>query len=271
MKIQLKTCMGALLATAALAPVSLHADTADSWDFGLSIYGWFPDISGTTNFPVQPGGGDFTIGIGDILDNLEFTFQGSFDARKGRWGFVSDVIYMDVGNTNRSVNSGTIGGSQLPWEIDGTIGFSMQSLIWTNAAYYRVVDESDKTFDILLGARYADVEQTLNWSLTGEIGNTPLPGREGKNVVGDSYWDAIIGIRGVLAFGPEDRWYIPYVADVGTGDSDVTWQVAGGLGYRFNWGDLIGVWRHMEYDLPSDAAMASMDFNGPAVGAIFRW
>ena len=41
--------------------------------------------------------------------------------------------------------------------------------------------------------------------------------------------------------------------------------------YRFNWGDIAGFWRYMEYDLPSDAALGSMDFNGPAVGAIFRW
>ena len=271
MKKPLNTVMGALLVSAALMPVSLHADTNDSWDFGLSVYGWFPDISGTTNFPVQPGGGDFTIGIGDILDNLEFTFQGSFDMRKGRWGVVTDLIYMDVGSTNRNVNSGTIGGSQLPYEINGTLGFGMESWIWTTAAYYRVVDEPDKSFDILAGARYADVEQVLKWSLTGDIGNTPLPGREGSVVVGGSYWDAVVGIRGRLAFGAEDRWYVPYVADIGTGDSDKTFQLAAGLGYRFNWGDIAGFWRYMEYDLPSDAALGSMDFNGPAVGAIFRW
>ena len=72
----------ALLLSAVLLPAAAPADEDDSWAFGASINGWFPDISGTTQFP-NGGSGDFTVGIGDILDNLEFVFQGSFDARKG--------------------------------------------------------------------------------------------------------------------------------------------------------------------------------------------
>jgi hypothetical protein len=35
-----------------------------------------------------------------------------------------------------------------------------------------------------------------------------------------------------------EHWYLPYYADIGTGDSDLTWQLFGGIGYMFNWGDI---------------------------------
>lgn len=258
------------LFSAALLPASLSADSTDSWEFGASIYGWFPDISGTTNIPLTDGEG-FTIGIGDILDNLQFTFQGSFDARKGNWGLLTDVIYMDLGNSKSDVRNGTIGGSQLPWDLNGEVGFDMKSWIWTTAGYYRMVDESNKSFDFVAGVRYLDVEQGLDWSFSGDIGGTPLPGRTGSVTLGNSYWDFIVGLRGNLAFGQNNKWFIPYYVDIGTGDSDMTWQALAGLGYRFNWGEVAAVWRYLDYDLPSGKPIADMNFSGPAVGVILRW
>ncbi len=73
------------------------AAQGDAWQVGLSIYSWFTDISGETVF-AEPGG-DFEIGVENILDNLEFTFMGILDVRKGRWGLLNDLIYMDVEGT----------------------------------------------------------------------------------------------------------------------------------------------------------------------------
>lgn len=253
-----------------MMPVALSADSDDAWQYGLSIYGWFPDISGTTAFPIAPGE-DFTVSISDILDNLEFTFQGSFDARKGRWGMIADVIYLDLGKSDQETREGTIGGSRIPADVTAKLGFDMKSWITTAAGYYRFVDDSNKSFDLVFGLRYADVSQKLKWNLSGNIGNLPVQGPVGSAKISASYWDAIIGMRGHLGFGQSGNWYIPYYADIGTGDSDLTWQAAAGLGYRFNWGEIAGVWRYMDYDLPSGKAMGDMDFSGPAVGAVFRW
>lgn len=266
---KLNRLISTLVVSAVLAPMSLFADTSDEWQFGAAIYGWFPDISGTTNVPI--GDGEFTIGVSDILDNLEFTFQGSFDARKGNWGFFSDVIYMDIGATKKSVRDGTVGDTQLPWEINGEFGVGMKSLIWTNVGYYRLVEDSNKSFDMLAGVRYADVDQDISWSLTGDIGQTPLPGREGEVSVGDTLWDIVVGFRGQVSFGAENKWFIPYYADIGTGDADLTYQLAGGIGYRFNWGGIAAMYRYMEYDVASGKPIDTMDFSGPAVGAVFRW
>jgi hypothetical protein len=260
----------ALLLSAVLLPAAAPADDGDSWEFGAGIYGWFPDISGRTEFP-NGGGGDFTIGIGDILDNLEFTFQAMFDARKGNWGFFTDVVYLDVSKSEQNLREGTIGGTQIPADVTASVRFDMKSLIWTAAGYYRMVDREGAFFDVLAGLRYADLEQSLSWSLSGNIGQLPLPGREGGAKLAPDYWDFILGLRGRGVFGQNGTWFIPYYADFGTGDSDLTVQAFAGIGYAFSWGEVVGGWRYLEYDPPSDAPIREIDFSGPLVGVAFRW
>jgi len=71
----------------ALLPTGVMANEQDSWQFGASIYGWFPDISGLTSFTPPSGGGDFEIVFDQTLENVKFTFKGAFDVRKRRTGF----------------------------------------------------------------------------------------------------------------------------------------------------------------------------------------
>jgi hypothetical protein len=270
MNSSLKKVISIFSLSVALLPNIVCADTTEDWEFGLSIYGWFPDISGTTSFPTG-GGGDFTVPIGDILDNLSFTFQGSFDARKGHWGMFTDVVYMDLGKKKSLLNEGSIGGNDWPVDITAKVGFDMKSWIVTAAGYYRLVDQPKHTFDMVAGLRYMDVSQSLDWSINGNVGEIPLPERDGGSKVGATYWDAIVGMRGRLALGQNNTWYMPYYLDIGTGDSDFTWQAVGGIGYAFKWGELAAVYRYLSYDLPSSTPIADMDFSGPEIGAVFRW
>jgi hypothetical protein len=271
MKATCKFAIGTALLSAAMFPACAIADSGDSWEFGLSIYGWFPDLSGRTSFTPPQGDGEFTVEIGDILDNLKFTFQGSFDARKGNWGLFTDVIYMDLDKSKSNIKDGVIGPRDLPYEITGSASFDMKSLIWTTAAYYRMFEERSSSFDLLVGVRYADVEQSLKWQIEGDIEASPFPGPEGEAKLDGDSLDAIIGIRGRFFLGQSDKWFFPYYADIGTGDSNFTWQAAAGIGYAFNWGEIAGVWRYLDYDQPEGKPLADLNFSGPAVGAVLRW
>jgi hypothetical protein len=261
--------MTLLLSTGALAQQT--ASENDYWQFGVSIYGWFPDISGETSF-TQPGGtSDFKIDIGDILDNLEFTMMGMFDARKGRWGILTDLIYMDVGDSQTSTREATIGGIELPVNASANVDLDLKSWIWTLTGYYRAIDQPGMTLDVVAGARYLDIEQKVNWVITGNVGSIPVPDRTGAAEANLTNWDALIGLRGRFVFGAQNSWFVPYYLDVGTGDSDFTWQGIAGLGYAFRWCEVVAVWRYLYYDLSSREAIDDMNFSGPAVGATFRW
>ena len=67
--------------------------------------------------------------IDNILDNLEFTLMGTFDVRKGRWGFVTDAIYMDVGNSKTGTREASIGRNQIPIDATANVNLDIESLI----------------------------------------------------------------------------------------------------------------------------------------------
>jgi hypothetical protein len=126
----------------ALSPANAHAgETTDEWQVAGSLYGWFPDIEGDTRL------GAFGVDIGAILDNLEFTFQGAFDARRGRWGVATDVIYLDVRASDANVRSGTVGSTQSPVDVRAQAELEMESWIWSAAGDYRALDRSGQTVD----------------------------------------------------------------------------------------------------------------------------
>ena len=71
-------------AMTAVAPAQAQIQE-DKWTFQAVVYGYFPDIGGSTKFPERTGGSTIDVDIGKILSNLNFTFMGEFEARKGRW------------------------------------------------------------------------------------------------------------------------------------------------------------------------------------------
>jgi hypothetical protein len=258
-----------LASTGALA--QQPAGEIDSWQFGVSIYGWFPDIAGQTAFTPPGGSSDFEIDIENILDNLEFTLMGTFDVRKGRWGFLTDAIYMDVGNSKTGVREASIGRNQLPVDATANVSLDMESLIWTLAGYFRALNQTGLTLDVLAGARYLDVEQKVSWNVTGAVDSIPVPDRTGAANASLNNWDAVIGVKGRFAFGAKKAWFVPWYLDVGAGESDLTWQGVAGLGYAFRWGEVAAAWRYLYYDLPSGRAIKDMSFSGPEIGVTFRW
>ena len=78
-------------------------------------------------------------------------------------------------------------------------------------------------------------------------------------------------MKGQVKFGEDKKWFVPYYLDVGTGDSDLTWQAMLGAGYAFDWGDLVAVWRYLDYDMPSGDLIESLDANGAAIGVTFHF
>lgn len=260
------------LCAGALPAVADAQSMDDKWQFQAIIYGYLPDIGGKTSFPERNGTSSININVDQILSNLNFTFMGTFEARKGRWGMFTDLIYLDVSGDKSNARNFTIGGRDIPASLNANLDLNVKGTVWTIAGEYSVVSDPSTVFDVLAGARLLDMKQTLSYGFNADIGPYVGPARSGSSSVNLSYWDAIVGVKGRFAFGANREWFIPYYADVGTGQSDLTWQVFGGVGYTFSkWGSVLAGWRYLDYNFKSSSPVESVNFNGPMIGVAFTW
>jgi hypothetical protein len=150
------------VASTALAPVRASGQASDDWKWQAAVYGYLPDIGGTTRFPVSGSGSGVTVDAEKIVDSLKFTFMGPLEGRRGSWGVFTDVIYMD-------------GGGHLP-----------------------AVRGREGARGLVFGTRLLDIDQALRCELSGIIGSRPLPGRTAQSEVSLSNWDANVGARRYL-------------------------------------------------------------------------
>lgn len=260
---------GPLLAAAlaAAAPLSAGAQgMADGWEFEVSVYGWFPGISGTTSFPPNGSGPSIDVSMGDVIDALKFAFMGSFEARKGQWGLWTDLVYADFGASHQTTF--TVRPPNLPAvPVQADAQLDIKSWIWTLTGLYGLKADNEGTMDLLFGVRLLDMTNTLGWSLAGPGPINP----SGSKEVSASYWDGVVGLKGRARLGAERKWFVPYYVDVGTGESKLTWQVNAGIGYQFDWGSVLATWRYLDYDFKSDSKVQSLSFNGPTIGVAFKF
>jgi hypothetical protein len=254
----------------AMPAVSRAEGSSDDWSFSATIYGWLPSIDGNLSVPVKTGGASVGVDPSAILDALNFTFMGMFEADKGRWGAATDLIYLDLGSSKKKVKDFTVGEAGLPASATVDASLDMTGWLWTLDGTYLVVDDADHPVKLLAGARMLDLSTDVKWKLEGDTTGVPLE-REGSGEASDTVWDAIVGVKGRAAFGDDKKWFVPYYLDVGTGDSDLTWQGFLGVGYAFDWGDLVGVWRYLDYNMPSGDAIEDLNFSGAAIGATFHF
>jgi len=258
-------CVGALSSGSAAAQ-----SLSDEWRFRAFVYMWAPRITTTVTFP----GGNVAhseLKFHDILDHLKMTGMGSLEAQKGRWGAFTDVVYMNLGGTKTTTRDATINGVPLPVGVTANTGLDLKSWIWTLAASYRVQSTAESEMDVFAGARMLTLEPRLTWNFNVDVGPFVGPGRAGSSTVKQTDWDAIIGLKGRAGFGANREWFIPYYVDIGTGDTDLTWQGSAGIGYIYPWGEVIATWRYLDYKFKKSSKVNYLTVNGPVLGVAFRW
>jgi len=239
------------------------AQEADTWEFDLSIYGWYAGIDSSIKLPNSPATGQSTtIDASDILANLEMIFMGGLDARYNRWSVITDVIYMDVGAEDNQ----TLVVEPQGVPVNGSVNLDLASWVLHGGIGYDVVQAERGTLAVVGGVRYltADVDVTLG--VTGPLGLVQRSPEQSGSV---AVLDGIIGMRGVIKLN--ENWYLPYFADIGTGGSNLTWQALFGVGYRFSWGDVKFAYRYIGYDFDDDSVLQDLSLSGPLLGVSFRF
>ena len=228
-------------------------------------------IGGQTTFPADTSGPSVSVDLDNYFDNLKFAIMGSFEAKKGRWGGFTDLLYVDFGKNESGTRDLVIGGIEIPASASASVNFDLKATMWTLAGEYAFVAYPSTTMDLFAGARMINLKQDINWGLDGAIGGIPTAGRTGERSTSETNWDAIIGVKGRWYFGGENRWFVPYYADIGTGQSDFTWQLYGGVGYSYKQWDFIAAWRYVDYDLGDSRPISEISMNGPQLGIAYRW
>ncbi len=237
-----------------VAPVV--TEKSSEWKHSISIYGWLPSFDGTFRYtiPGEPGdpGEPDQEGESSALDNLDFVFMGSYEVRKDKWSFLADMIYLGMSDSQEVsllFDRVTVGSEQ---ELDA----------WMLGFYggYNIVETDKTVLDIIAGMRYS----SLGLDVTLSVNNRSVsisPSIE--------YYDAVIGVKGEVNLS--ENWYVPYLFDIGAGDSDLTWQGQASIGYRFDWGDILATYRYVHYEKDDAKLIKDFDLYGPKVGLVFHF
>ena len=239
------------------------------WRYGLSIYGYFPSLSGDASVPTSPGGATLDVSSSSIIDSLKFTFMGTLDAHNGRYGFFTDFIYLNLGGSKQHSRDFTIDQSPIPASTSADLDWDLKGVMWTLGGQYRIPTSSQLKLDAVAGVRLFSLKPSLKWNIQGDLDGVASTARTGQTENSEHVWDGIVGAKGRLSLA--DRWSTPFYVDVGTGQSHLTWQAALGVSYAFNWGEITGMWRYISYEMKSGSQIEDIKFNGPMVGATFRW
>jgi len=234
-------------------PGSLMAqDTGktDQWQFMIEPYFWATGIDGST-----ANGADFTVHFDDLLNDLEFAFMGVVGVKKGKWSFMVDTFYADLKDTKDSSITVLNNGIDFQTEVE------VKTWIVTPVIGYNLIDCENGKLDVVAGFRYLDVE--IDVHVNSDRARAHNPEFSGSN----DFWDGIVGLKSEITL--YEQLYMPLYLDIGTGESDFTWQVAAGLGYRFSVCDVALGYRYLSWEFDDSSSVNDMNLSGPYLGVKF--
>jgi hypothetical protein len=200
-----------------LAPSYVGADefVSNDWQFQIAPYAWALAADGDTT--VQGQKSDLDLSFQDIVDELNYGLMLEGEARKGRIGVFTNILYANLGKNEESGGTtidpdinlfwGSFAGFYRlgPWDLDSEAGGDGPQLI----------------VDPYAGVRYTYLDVDLDVSPGGDFG-------------GDEQWvDPIVGLRTIWQLTP--RWGVTAGGDIGGFGvgSDFQWMATGLIRYRF--------------------------------------
>lgn len=216
----------------------------DKWHFGVTPYLWFAGTHGTAGFAGREA--SFHASFGDIFSYLNIGIMGAVEARKDRFVFPVDFLWMKLSDDK--------GFPESPLPGVQSIKVKIYESILTPKVGYRVVDQEKLKVDGNIGIRYWHLGENLNLQ-PANVGNS-----QSANWV-----DVVAGARFMLPLSPKAG--ITILGDAGAGAANVDYQVAGLLNYKFK-PNIIGQlgWRYMDVNYRPGSTFV---FDGVMSGILF--
>ena len=240
-----------LIAISMAAASPAVAQNAD-WTYTITPYVWVPGV--TTSIDTRLGTITAKSSGSDALSDLDFAFMGAFEARRGRWGFIGDLLYADFSKNEDTPFGALHDSAKVDTRITALSGY----------AAYRVHESAQVNADVLGGFRAYSAE--LDLALRPGI----LPGR--STHLDKSWVDLLVGGRVGVQFN--EQWSAAMAVDVGGFDPDqnFTWQALATVNYAFNpqW-SIRGGWRHLVIEKTLDGRDVAVELSGPVIGVEYKF
>ncbi|RDJ02744.1 hypothetical protein [Rhizobium grahamii] len=234
-----------------LVPEAKTVETRSGWEFTVAPYFWAAGISGNVRqfgLPEVDIDADFS----DILDNLDFAFMATAEARYDRYSIVGDVVYVKLGadaHTPRGI-------------LAESVNVTSESFAGLLGVGYALLEDQNGHLDVFGGVKVWSVQTDI--SFNGGL----LAGIEREDSA--TWVDAVVGLRGNYFFTPEV--FVTGWGLVGGGGADVDWDVGLGLGYKFN--DTISAvagYRALGVNYENDGFVFDVVQQGPIIGLSFHF
>ena len=251
--------MGSMLRLAAIVialvvcvtpPASARSSTG-AWQFSIAPYLWAAGMDGEVG--VAELEADFDLPFSDIISDLDFALMGHFDMRNDRWLLMSDLVYVDLGQSEDIVRD----------MVTGTMNADVELTLFEIAGGYRV----SSVFTLLAGARWVDMGARLRF--TGD-------GVDDEAEAGKSWIDPRVGAQAFIPLS--DKWWVGLLGDIGGFGvgSDLTWHEYVNLGYRVS--HLVAITLgyqalDVDYEDGSGRSHVKLDvmISGPQLGVVFTF
>ena len=232
----------------------------------VGIYVFMMGIEGdaTTSGTLGDVTADVDVSFSDILDNLDFTFMGFVEHRRGKWSFIGDVAYLKI-SAEKTRSRTPVSSLTLDAEFEQTLGEAFVG--------YRVFaqnqGEAQFGIDLLVGARYNEIAFELD-ATASLLGLTTSASRNPS----EDWVDGVIGAR--VQYGHNNGWGVSALADVCDGSDSSSYQLMGIVSYRFkNNIRVFGGYRlyNLEYtgDTGGRRFDVDLDYTGPMFGVSYRF
>ena len=224
----------------------------EGWNFRLSPYLWFAGLKGDVgtiqSLPTAP----VDISATDALEDTEASLMLILDAKKGRHGFFTDLIYTDVQSDEELV----------PQPIGLMMKSTSKTTIFSLAYQYELYGQDQTVVDLLAGGRYWAIDSELKFK--GGLGL--LAGKKLSN--DESWFDPALGIKGRAPLG-SSQFYVEGGAGLGGFGvgSDLFYEINANVGYQWNKsiGTALG-YRMFDVDYEDDGYVYDVRQQGWQVG-----
>lgn len=273
----------AALFVLSVAPPAQAQDTGlrPGWSFEVTPYAWLPSVNANLRYalPTDLGGSlDVKADAGDYFAELNFATAFAASVRYDRFTLLTDVMYVSAdagGSRGRSADIIGVQRNPVSRRVDVSGNTNLKTTLWTLAGGYTVASGSWGNVDVLAGFRYLGIDATSDYNLTvtllGPLGNAgPTFGGPGRLSGSDNIWNGIVGVRGRINIA-ESGVFVPYYLDIGTGDSNFTWQTFAGIGYQSGWAGVQLGWRYMSYDQGGNRLVQDMTMSGAYLAVNFSF